>query len=223
MWGVPSVKLDELPALRQSSDIAWGLWNRHSKESLSNINYFFTVAIVNTETRKIISRAMDNAGQRILPKAPGYTFRAGNENFLALLGMYTIAVFSDMFTRSSQVLNSYSTYTNYQFLGSPNLVAAMYFLLQHKPQFGHNRWVTEIRVFLPNGALNTVSMLVKVERAPAPPPVPPEPIEDPGREKKRSSESAPVSPLNIDSWKGGERADSTLEEMNLVRRHIIWA
>ncbi|KAH6878348.1 hypothetical protein BKA58DRAFT_452356 [Alternaria rosae] len=192
MWGVPSVKLDKLPALRQSSDIAWGLWNRHSKESLSNINYFFTVAIVNTETRKIISRAMDNAGQKVLPKAPGYTFRAGNENFPALLG-------------------------------SPNLVAVMYFLLQHKPQFGHNRWVTEICVFLPNGALNTVSMLVKVERAPAPPPVPPEPIEDSGREKKRSSESALVSPLNDDSWKGGERANSTLEEMNVVRRHIIWA
>ena len=214
-----------MPKLQRTSDLTWGLWNRHSKESLSNINYFFTVAVVNPETRKIISRAM---GQNAVPKAPGYTFRpenvnfiAQNENFIALLGMYTIAAFSYMFTRSSQVLNSHRICTNYQSLGSPNLVMVMYFLLQHKKQFGHNRWVTEIRVFIPNGDLNTVSMLVKVERAP--PTEPPEPIEDPDCAKKRSLESAPVSPLFIDSWKGGERANSTFEEVNLVRRHIIWA
>ncbi|KAI4653716.1 hypothetical protein J4E93_001483 [Alternaria ventricosa] len=227
LWGVTSVKPDEMPALQRTSDITWGLWNRHSKESLSNINYFFTVAVANTETRKIISRAM---GQNTVPNAPGYTFRpenvnfiAQNENFIALLGMYTIAAFSDMFTRSSQGLNSHRICTNYQFLGSPNLVMVMYFLLQHKKQFGHNRWVTEIRVFIPNGDLNTVSMLVKVERAPAPPPVSPEPIEDPDCAEKRSLISAAVPPLNIDSWKSGERANSTFEEVNLVRRHIIWA
>ena len=207
-----------MPALKRSSDIAWGLWNRHCKESLSNINYFFTVAVANPETRKIISRAM---GQNAVPNAPGYTFRAGNENFIALLGMYTIAAFSDMFTRSSRVLNIYRICTNYQSLGSPNLVAVMFFLLQHKTRFGHNRWVTEIRVFIPNGDLNTVSMLVKVERAP--PTEPPEPVEDPDCAEKRSLKSAAVSPLNIDSWKGGERANSTFEEVNLVRRHIIWA
>ncbi|KAI4911999.1 hypothetical protein J4E90_006817 [Alternaria incomplexa] len=218
LWNVPSVKPDEMPALKRSSDIAWGLWNRHCKESLSNINYFFTVAVANPETRKIISRAM---GQNAVPNAPGYTFRAGNENFIALLGMYTIAAFSDMFTRSSRVLNIYRICTNYQSLGSPNLVAVMFFLLQHKTRFGHNRWVTEIRVFIPNGDLNTVSMLVKVERAP--PTEPPEPIEDPDCAEKRSLKSAAVSPLGIDSWKGGERANSTFEDVNLVRRHIIWA
>ncbi|KAI4629998.1 uncharacterized protein J4E87_003185 [Alternaria ethzedia] len=150
LWNVPSVKPDEMPKLQRTSDLTWGLWNRHSKESLSNINYFFTVAVVNPETRKIISRAM---GQNAVPKAPGYTFRADNENFIALLG-------------------------------SPNLVMVMFFLLQHKTQFGHNRWVTEIRVFIPNGDLNTVSMLVKVERAP--PTEPPEPIEDPDCAEKRS-------------------------------------
>jgi len=207
-----------MPALQRISDITWGLWNRHSKGSLSNINYFFTVAVTNPETRKVISRAM---GQNPVPKAPGYAFRADNENFSALLGMYTIAAFSDTFTRSSQVLNSHRICTNYQSLGTPNLVGAMFFLLQHKTQFGHNRWVTEIRVFIPNGALNTVSMLVKVERAP--PTAPPEPVEDPDCAEKRSLRSAPVSPLNFDSWKGGKRANSTFEEVNLVRRHIIWA
>ncbi|KAI4936586.1 hypothetical protein J4E85_001916 [Alternaria conjuncta] len=187
LWNVPSVKPDEMPALKSSSDIAWGLWNRHCKESLSNINYFFTVAVANPETRKIISRAM---GQNAVPNAPGYTFRAGNENFIALLG-------------------------------SPNLVAVMFFLLQHKTRFGHNRWVTEIRVFIPNGDFNKVSMLVKVERAP--PTEPPEPVEDPDCAEKRSLKSAQVSPLKIDSWKGGERENSTFEEVNLVRRHIIWA
>ncbi|KAI4670549.1 uncharacterized protein J4E79_000831 [Alternaria viburni] len=184
LWNVPSVKPDEMPKLQRTSDLTWGLWNRHSKESLSNINYFFTVAVVNPETRKIISRAM---GQNAVPKAPGYTFRADNENFIALLG-------------------------------SPNLVAVMFFLLQHKTRFGHNRWVTEIRVFIPNGDLNTVSMLVKVERAP--PTEPPEPDEDPDCVEERSLTSATVSPLNIDSWKGGERANSTFEELPPKQEYI---
>jgi len=102
IWGVDSVSPDQLPALRSSSDIAWGLWNRHSQGSLSNINYFFSSQIVNRETLNIITRAMNNKKQDRLLQAPGYTFKAGTPEFFALIGTCTIRDFSDTCTRNIQ-------------------------------------------------------------------------------------------------------------------------
>jgi hypothetical protein len=79
-----------------TSDIAWGLWNRHSAGSLSNINYLFSVAISNMETRQTIDRAMISAGETDISPAPGYTFRAGTDDFVALLGMRGTLDFSTL-------------------------------------------------------------------------------------------------------------------------------
>ena len=49
-WGVDNVPKNELPALRSSSDIAWGMWERMSPGKLGNINYIFShlnLSIVN--------------------------------------------------------------------------------------------------------------------------------------------------------------------------------
>jgi hypothetical protein len=150
-----------------SSDIAWGLWNRHSGGSLSNINYFFSVTIVNSDTRKIIGRAMRNAGQEYVPKAPGYTFRPGTDDFLALIGKcMAVSFFKENLLLATH--DGLDTYSNHRLPGSPNLVAACYFLAQHKAQFGHNRIITAITLFEPSDDI--VSMCVKVERAPPHPP-----------------------------------------------------
>jgi len=88
LWLVPSVSPDEMPALRSSSDIAWGLWNRDSPGSLSNINYFFSVNIVNDDTIALIHKAMIIGNHGYMPYAPGVTFYPGSDSFAALLGMY---------------------------------------------------------------------------------------------------------------------------------------
>jgi len=77
-----------MPALRSSSDIAWGLWNRASPGRLSNINYFFSVNIVNDDTLALIHRAMIIGNRNYMPYAPGVTFYPGSDAFVALLGMY---------------------------------------------------------------------------------------------------------------------------------------
>ncbi|KAI4621131.1 uncharacterized protein J4E87_006759 [Alternaria ethzedia] len=68
-------------------------------------------------------------------------------------------------------------------LGSPNGIAAGYLLGQHKPQFGHNRYVSAIHVF--QGAPGSPFMGVPalpymcfvVKPAPYPPPPPPQEIQ----------------------------------------------
>lgn len=85
LWDVPSVKPDELPALRSSSDIAWGLWRRQS-DHLWNINYFFSVDVINVETCKIIARAVANRGYSHISAWPGISFEPWQVEFSTILG-----------------------------------------------------------------------------------------------------------------------------------------
>jgi hypothetical protein len=87
---------DELPLLRSSSDIAWGLWNRGSAANVKNIQKIFSMNVNNDETQMIIFRALGSvkvpAGKLKLSRVgkwPGTTFVLGTENDdgLALLGM----------------------------------------------------------------------------------------------------------------------------------------
>ncbi|KAF1928402.1 uncharacterized protein M421DRAFT_160407 [Didymella exigua CBS 183.55] len=64
---------DELPALRASSDIAWGMWNRVAEGS-QKLNYFMAVQIVNTESQYIMSRAMQQFNTDEIPPWPGKDF-----------------------------------------------------------------------------------------------------------------------------------------------------
>ncbi|OAL46996.1 hypothetical protein IQ07DRAFT_479568, partial [Pyrenochaeta sp. DS3sAY3a] len=110
---------DQLPALRSSSDIAWGFWNRVSAGNLGNIHKFMSMHIVNRETQSLILRSVARAGITDLnniPVWPGLTFNVQTEEFYALLG-------------------------------APNSLGAALFLAQHKRQLGANKYIYAITIF----------------------------------------------------------------------------
>ncbi|XP_014556661.1 hypothetical protein COCVIDRAFT_99137 [Bipolaris victoriae FI3] len=89
IWNVPThipIPRDEMPALRSSSDIAWGFWNRVSGYNLGGINAFISFEVVNEETGRIIDRAMKKNGHDEVPPWPGVRFNSGTEEYRALLG-----------------------------------------------------------------------------------------------------------------------------------------
>ena len=94
-WGIDKPPSDQLPALRSTSDIAWGFYNRASWGKLSNIRVFMSMMIINTDTMRIIERvlAMYNNDlsadmQRIdgVQLWPGTTFDVNDIEGQALLG-----------------------------------------------------------------------------------------------------------------------------------------
>lgn len=56
-WGAdPSI--DDLPALRSQSHIAWGFWNRlHHPQNIQNLHAFWSLSITNRDTDALINRA----------------------------------------------------------------------------------------------------------------------------------------------------------------------
>lgn len=89
LWNIPQyapVPQDELPALRSSSDLAWGFWNRVSGHNLGNVNGFMSITVVNEDTGYIIDLAVERRGYDSLPVWPGIRFDPGTEEYNALLG-----------------------------------------------------------------------------------------------------------------------------------------
>lgn len=89
-WGVKTAPVDQLPELRQMSELAWGMW-RHvhpSGASLGNIKYFIVNQVVNTETQGLIAEALNVGGNPVaaLPKWPGMTWDIESPQGAALLG-----------------------------------------------------------------------------------------------------------------------------------------
>lgn len=81
---VPPVQ--DLPELRQFSDVAWIYWkNLAPPEVLRNVRGFFSLSITNAQTQSIISRIMSDHEQE-LESWPGTSFRWGTEQFRAILG-----------------------------------------------------------------------------------------------------------------------------------------
>jgi hypothetical protein len=97
LWGLePSeVRADELPKLRRSSDLAWGLWNRFPGEQ--KIEMIMAYEIINKESADvIIPRALAAAAKpadEVLPW-PGTDIIVGSKDddeadaALALIGMF---------------------------------------------------------------------------------------------------------------------------------------
>ncbi|EMD67412.1 hypothetical protein COCSADRAFT_83739 [Bipolaris sorokiniana ND90Pr] len=84
LWDIPPhipIPRDEMPALRSSSDITWGLWNR-----MSGINAFISFEVVNEETGRLIEHAMEKNGHDEVPPWPGVRFNPETEEYRALLG-----------------------------------------------------------------------------------------------------------------------------------------
>ena len=64
LWEVDTVPAADLPHLRSSSDIAWGMWNRVAGAShLQDIKYFLAASVMNKESEPIIiPRALKAVG-----------------------------------------------------------------------------------------------------------------------------------------------------------------
>ncbi|KAI5372642.1 hypothetical protein J4E82_008646 [Alternaria postmessia] len=80
---VPS---DELPALRASSDLAWGFWNRVRRDKLAEIHGFVSMLITNGETRRIIDRILREQELDRVPLWPGIDVKINTPQYMALLG-----------------------------------------------------------------------------------------------------------------------------------------
>ncbi|KAJ4345209.1 uncharacterized protein N0V89_011338 [Didymosphaeria variabile] len=74
----------ELPALRSSADLLWGLWCRDNP-NIKNIKYFWTQQVANPETASIIASALKMWGKEVTGW-PGATFSMESDEGLALLG-----------------------------------------------------------------------------------------------------------------------------------------
>lgn len=94
-WGYAATN-EQLPALRSSSDIAWGFWNRGNWGKLGEVRAFMSLMVVNTDTLRIIHRVLE-MGQAGLKEGrrgiegvrpwPGTTFGVDDIEGQALLGM----------------------------------------------------------------------------------------------------------------------------------------
>ncbi|KAJ4993437.1 hypothetical protein SVAN01_00985 [Stagonosporopsis vannaccii] len=146
LWGVKDPPKDQLPALRQMSDLSWGYWYlAHGGTNLGHITKFIVPQVINDITLRLINAALESyvvpdGEERIttVPEWPGITFDIETEACKALLG-------------------------------SPNGIAAAYFLSQHKEELGGNKYIDKVTVFRPDdGTENDEPALVYyVEDAPS--------------------------------------------------------
>ena len=138
-WGVDPAS-DQLPVLRSSSDVAWGFWNRMNWGRRSNIRAFMSMMVINADTARIIDQVikMRNADlpfdQQIrgVQPWPGTTFDVDRVEGQALLGTWDSLRYSISLTLCP---------------GSPNGIAAGFFLAQHKRQLGGNKVIDRVTVF----------------------------------------------------------------------------
>ncbi|KAI4708029.1 hypothetical protein J4E89_007148 [Alternaria sp. Ai002NY15] len=118
LWGLENPPPnDELPALKSSSDIMWGLWNLASPNNLRGIKYILSTPIINDETVAIIKKILQDNCLDLdeIMIWSGCEFGSDDPEYLALLG-------------------------------SPNGQAVGYFLAQHKAQLG-GKYVSKINIF----------------------------------------------------------------------------
>ena len=93
-WDVADPKKEDLPALRTTSDHAWGFWYRANTNNLGNIKKIMSTMVVNKITQALIDHALATyelgPGERrptqILPW-PGTTFDSTTDQGDALIGM----------------------------------------------------------------------------------------------------------------------------------------
>ncbi|KAH7079665.1 hypothetical protein FB567DRAFT_607027 [Paraphoma chrysanthemicola] len=138
---IDDVKPEELPLFRATSDIAWGFWNRAHNQDITNIKFIMSTTIINDDTQDIINRALKEwvppKGQQKVtevPPWPGVTFNLHGDNEGLAL------------------------------LGSPNGLAAGFFLAQHKTQLGE-KLISKITVFRSDTATSLPNLLFWVKDA----------------------------------------------------------
>jgi hypothetical protein len=93
-WDVVEPRKEDLPALRTTSDHAWGFWYRANRNNLGNIRKIMSTMITNQITRALISHALatyelapgEQRPSLVMPW-PGTTFDSTTNQGDALIGM----------------------------------------------------------------------------------------------------------------------------------------
>ncbi|KAI4913443.1 uncharacterized protein J4E92_009792 [Alternaria infectoria] len=75
---------DQLPLLRQASDIMAAFWLRNPNPK--NLKYWFGSNIINAETVPVVNRILVSKGYKEVPEWPGVQVDDSSEEYLALLG-----------------------------------------------------------------------------------------------------------------------------------------
>lgn len=89
LWGFPNIpSSDQLPALKSSSDIMWGLWSLVSPNNLRAIKYVLSTPITNDETVAIIEEVLQDNCLELdeLMEWTGCEFAPDEPEYYPLLG-----------------------------------------------------------------------------------------------------------------------------------------
>lgn len=94
LWDVDPAPKDELPEIRQISDLAWGFWYQsHGGSTLGHIKKFVVPQVIDDVTRRLIDQALKtyevpDGEERhdVVPEWPGITFEIDTPPGKALLG-----------------------------------------------------------------------------------------------------------------------------------------
>ncbi|KAF1830124.1 hypothetical protein BDW02DRAFT_508327 [Decorospora gaudefroyi] len=90
LWDVPHIQKHWLPALRASSDMAYGLWTATSGHYFSSLKYILSTPITNDDTVAIFERIMQSIDFELeeMERWPGHVFYPDDEEYKALLGKF---------------------------------------------------------------------------------------------------------------------------------------
>jgi len=72
-----------------SSDLAWAFWRRASS-NLLKIWIIASLTVVNSETEKIIDRALKESQLNEVPVWPGVDYTYNTDSYLAILGTFCL-------------------------------------------------------------------------------------------------------------------------------------
>ena len=91
-WNTDVIRSVDMPLLRASSDVAWCFWNRAQADpgngSIRHIKYFIVANLVNSETQRLVKRAVASLGKEEPDNWPGNDFSTDTEEGQALLGVF---------------------------------------------------------------------------------------------------------------------------------------
>ena len=96
LWRVDKPPANQLPELRQMSDLSWGFWyEAHDGSDLGHITKFIVPQIINENTLRLINQALQTyivpgGEERVaaVPEWPGISFDVETEQGKALLGKF---------------------------------------------------------------------------------------------------------------------------------------
>jgi hypothetical protein len=218
------VPKDALPGIRSTSDLTWGLWNRVAnipplEQGLNNqlhqTKYFMVKSAVNVVTQHyIIPRVLKMQGlkENEVKKWPGSEFRADAD------GEEEDAVAALIGKSSSKRRLCPTLLMLCYLLGSPNGLAAAYFLIQHKKQLGGSKFIWKVRIFKsdePAMPANDYNLLFFVDSTedPADPPKSPTPKDPPPKKGGKGPEG------NFES----KLAHRSRDGKSVLREHVFRA